>query len=68
MEDRHPDIRVLVRKGKIDDKLDERLKRHITHYKEAFLEQKELHQAGMGTKPAESDEGAAAPADAAQDK
>jgi F-type H+-transporting ATPase subunit alpha len=68
MEDRHPDIRVLVRKGKIDDKLDERLKRHITHYKESFLEQKDLHQAGMGAKPAESDEGAATPADAARDK
>jgi F-type H+-transporting ATPase subunit alpha len=37
MQDKHPSCRELVRQGKIDDALSERLKGHIAHFKEQFL-------------------------------
>jgi F-type H+-transporting ATPase subunit alpha len=37
MQDKHPSCRELVRQGKIDDALAERLKGHIAHFKEQFL-------------------------------
>lgn len=37
MQDKHPSCRELVRQGKIDDALAERLKGHTAHFKEQFL-------------------------------
>jgi F-type H+-transporting ATPase subunit alpha len=37
MQDKHPSCRELVRQGKIDNALAERLKGHIAHFKEQFL-------------------------------
>jgi F-type H+-transporting ATPase subunit alpha len=39
MAERHPKLREELRQGKIDDAKSERLKRHITHFKERFLKE-----------------------------